>query len=274
MLLGCGRSGGGGFVGPLDAYAADALALWGISRRLLTSYTGPLFRVRRTGDDEMDIEALSSGLFDSASLSGFVGADPWWYSQWYDHTGNGNHLTNAASGQPRGAIDGNGLAYAYAATGPNDKVMAKPGLSIAVTGSTHWTVYGSLSYLTSGSGFYTPTDRHRYDQNAANAFDPNINYGTGTVASIAGTNTGVYSSVLHTGTGGNRLNIGTASATGTKVAESVTIIQISMPAMFAGYSPLWSANSPVYAGGLWTADVGNTNADAIQQIGRDIYFAQ
>ncbi len=265
---------GSNFVGPLDAYAADGLAFWGLSHRLFTSYTGPLFRVRRTGDDELDIEAKPDGLYDNAALSSFVGSDPWWFSQFYDQTGNGNHVTYAASGQPRGAIDGNGLAYAYAETGPNDKAMVKSGLSIAITDSTHWTVFGSSGFLTNGAGFYTTTDRQRAPVNYGGGIGADFNYGSGTIAEVSGTNTGLYSSTFQVGAGGNRINIGTASATGTKASEALTIIQIGMPAQFGGFQPRWYANAPIYAGGLWTADLGDTNADAIQQIGKDLYFAQ
>jgi hypothetical protein len=262
------------FVGPLDAYATGGLAIWGLSYRLFTSYTGPLFRVRRTGDDELDIEAKPNGLYDLTTLSDFVGSDPWWFSQFYDQTGNDIHLTYAASGQPRGAIDGNGLAYAYAETGPNDKAMAKSGLSIAVTDSTHWTVYSTPTFGVQGAGFYATDDHQRFDVNAASAFVPTVNYDSGTVASIAGTNTGLYSTMLQVGSGGNRLNIGTASATGTKPSRALTIQQVSLPALYAGITPVCAANARIYAGGLWIADLGNTNADAIQQIGKDLYFAQ
>lgn len=265
---------GSNFVGPLDAYASGGLAVWGLSYRLFTSWTGALFRVRRTGDDELDIEAKPDGLYDNAALSSFVGSDPWWYSQFYDQLGNGYHLTYAASGQPRGAIDGNGLAYAYAETGPNDKAMVKSGLSIAVTDSTLWTVFGSPAFVTYGAGFYTSTDRQRILADYGNSINPDFNYGSGTVAAASGTNTGLYSSTFQVGSGGNRINVGTASATGTKASEAVTIIQIGMPAQFGGFQPRWYANAPIYAGGLWAADVGDTNADAIQQIGKDLYFAQ
>ncbi len=261
------------FVGPLDAYATGALALWGISYRLFTSYTDPLFRVRRTGDDEMDIEAKANGLFDVAALTDFVGSDPWWYSQWYDQTGNGNHVTYAASGQPRGAIDGNGLAYAYAETGPFDKQMVKNSLAIAATDTTHWTVGGNPGYAQAGAMIRSTLPEERKVLNYGNRLLAKItNPATGTGPSILGTNTGVYSHVLQVGGAGCRLNCGTGVSTGTKTSVAMTIAQVGVGSNNGG--PTWAANAPFYAGGVWTADVGNTNADAIQQVGRDFYFAQ
>ena len=263
------------FVGPLDAYAADSLALWGLSYRLLTSYQGALFRVRRTGDDEMDIAAKSNGLFDIAALNGFVGADPWWFSQFYDQTGNGIHLTYPASGQPRGAVDENELVHAYAETGPNDKAMASAALSVAATDTTHWTVGSSPSYATYGVKLYDGLrDVQRASANAANTIYVDMNDPlTGTYASI-GANTGLYSLMMQVGADGNRLNIGTAVGTGTRASSAITIQQVSVGGLYAGWNPLWAANATFYGGGLWVADLGNANADAIQAIGKELYFTQ
>lgn len=263
---------GSNFVGPLDAYAADGLAIWGLSHRLFTSYTGPLFRVRRTGDDELDIAALSPGLFDAASLSAFVGADPWWFSQFYDQTGNGNHLTYAASGQPRGSIDGNGLAYAYAATGPNDVAMMKTGLSIAATGSTHWTVNAAPGFGMVGVNIHSTSDVKRNAFNYGNGVTPDLNEPGGTAPGDITITTDICSHVLQIGSLGSRLNAGVGVTTGTKTSTSITIDIIGVGIQAS--APYWVANAKFYGGGVWIADVGNTNADAIQQIGKDLYFAQ
>lgn len=261
------------FVGALDGQATGALALWGLSYRLLSSWEGALFRVRRTAGDEMDIAALAAGLFDAATLSGFVGSDPWWFSKFYDQSGNGLDLTISASSQPRGAIDGNGLAYAYAETGPFDKQMAKYGLSIAATDTTHWTVGGSPGFAQAGVMIRTTVPSERKVQNFGSTLATEISdTATGTVPSVGGTNTGLYSHVLQVGAAGCRMSFGTGVATGTRTSVAVTIEQVGVGPNNGG--PTWTADAPFYAGGLWTADVGDTNADAIQQVGRDLYSAQ
>lgn len=265
---------GPSFVGPLDAYAAGGLAIWGLSYRLFTSWAGALFRVRRTGDDELDIEAKPDGLYDLAVLSSFVGSDPWWFSQFYDQTGNGHHLTYAASGQPRGAVDGNGLAYAYATTGPNDVAMIRESLSIAGNATMCWTVNAVPSFAMYGTMFRDfALTTERKIVNVGNALVANINVpATGTVPDNIASTTGVCSNTLQVGAGGCRMSIGTVATTGTRTSESITINRIGIG--FTGDFPYWVADAKCYAGGLWLADMSDTDTDAIQQIGKDLYFAQ
>lgn len=60
------------FVGPLNDWKTDGVEFHSIYQRLLTSFTGDLFQVRRSLDDEpLWIPALPSGLFDSALLLSF-----------------------------------------------------------------------------------------------------------------------------------------------------------------------------------------------------------
>ena len=59
VIYPAGALGGPAFVGALDAYASGLAGAWSVSRRLLTSYSGPLVRVRRSSDNaEQDIGFL------------------------------------------------------------------------------------------------------------------------------------------------------------------------------------------------------------------------
>lgn len=93
--------GGSGFVGPLDAFATPHRAH--SFRRLLTSYTGPAIKVRRSTDNvEYDIGFTPEGDLDQSDLLAKIGSASAYIVTWYDQSGNGRHLTQAtAAAQPQ-----------------------------------------------------------------------------------------------------------------------------------------------------------------------------
>lgn len=100
MLMGAGRSGGGGFVGPLDDYESGLLWLGSFSRKLLTSWEGGIVQLRRSSDDdELLLSAKANGDVNSAAGLSFVGAGNGYPSLMLDQTGNGNDLE-----QPNAAL--------------------------------------------------------------------------------------------------------------------------------------------------------------------------
>jgi hypothetical protein len=272
------RSWGAGvaqYTGALDGKTTGLLATWGLSYRLLGSYTEALFRVRRTGDDELDIAALANGMFDLAALSGFVGSDPWWFSQFYDQSGNGIHLSNGASSQPQGGIDGNGLVYAFApGSDGSTAFMTSAAMDVAATDTTHWTVGNAASFAMAGVSIADSAKSvERNGFNFSTSILANFNdSGDGTTAECLETNTGLYSHVLTVAASGNILRIGPSAQSGTRTSLSLNINQVSVG--YSGGSPWWSQYSKFYGGGLWTADLGDAAHDAVQQIGRDLFSAQ
>lgn len=83
------------FVGPLDAYTANLAGAWSAARRLLSAYTGPLIRVRRSSDDaETDIGYSALGVLDTATLLTFCGSASGFVRTVYDQ--------NAAHGHDQG----------------------------------------------------------------------------------------------------------------------------------------------------------------------------
>lgn len=89
------REGVGGWTPPLDglptAFAAVGLA------RLLTSYTGPIVRLRRASDNaEQDFSAASNGWVDPASVAAWAAGDAFVVTR-YDQTGNSHHVTQATT---------------------------------------------------------------------------------------------------------------------------------------------------------------------------------
>lgn len=95
---------GSAFIGVLDSYTTDLAVVWSVRKRLLTSYTGPLIRVRRDADNtELDIGYTASGLLDQAALEAFCvgGTGSGYIRTIYDQSGNGINIGQAtAANQP------------------------------------------------------------------------------------------------------------------------------------------------------------------------------
>lgn len=98
--------GGGGFL--LDQYPSST-SVYGYSlRKLSSSYSGPVVRVRRDSDNaESDIGFNSDNEIDTDALIAFVGSNHGYVTTWYDQGGLGNNISSsAATRQPRVAIGG------------------------------------------------------------------------------------------------------------------------------------------------------------------------
>jgi hypothetical protein len=110
----------GGFL--LDSLEEDARAIFSI-RRLLTSYTGALVRLRRDNDDdESDFGYDDNGDLDTVAVAAWLGANDAFVVTWYDQSGNGYDAAASAtkSYQPQ-----------YIASGINSKPVLRnnPGAS-------------------------------------------------------------------------------------------------------------------------------------------------
>jgi len=81
---------------PLDGLPA-AFAAVGLAR-LLTSYTGPLVRLRRASDNaEQDFSAAANGWLDPAAVAAWAAGNAFVVTR-YDQTGNSRHVTQATAG--------------------------------------------------------------------------------------------------------------------------------------------------------------------------------
>lgn len=102
--LSAGRYGSAAFVGVLDDYTTDMAVAWSVRKRLLTSYTGPLLKIRRDADNtELDIGYTANGLLDEAALEAFCvgGTGSGYIRTIYDQSGNGINIGQAtAANQP------------------------------------------------------------------------------------------------------------------------------------------------------------------------------
>ena len=106
-----GASGTGGSTtikGPCDIYqeldSKPCVAAHSTVRLLLSTYSGPLYQVRKggsvsgTGGTTADIGVIAGGYADGAAQDTFCGSSACSISKIYDQSGQGNHLTVAPAG--------------------------------------------------------------------------------------------------------------------------------------------------------------------------------
>lgn len=110
--LGNSLSGGGVATPVLDAFTTVPRAAYSDWRRLLSSYTGPLNRIRKTSGGDTTTEhdvpyVAASNLLDSADQATFVGSESWAVVTRRDQTAGARNVTNAtAAQQPVGGTSG------------------------------------------------------------------------------------------------------------------------------------------------------------------------
>lgn len=149
------KQAGASFTGLLDTYpsAAGAYSM----RRLSSSYTGALIRIRRSSDNtEQDIGYDGSGDLDTAAITSFVGSNSAYVVKWYDQSGNAIDLVQTTSGsQPRivnaGTIDTDGGKPCIVFDGSDDYLTAGDNLDPA--GDFH-TFFIAKNTDTGSAAFY------------------------------------------------------------------------------------------------------------------------
>lgn len=92
--------------GPCDIYqttGTPCVAAYSTVRSLSSKYTGPLYQVRRTSDQQTkDITQTSDGYANSADQETFLGTSAGTISKLYDQSGKANDLTVAKKGSYTG----------------------------------------------------------------------------------------------------------------------------------------------------------------------------
>ena len=141
------------FTGLLDTYSGAAAA-YSAARRLSSTYTGALIRVRRSSDNtEQDIGYDGSNVLDEAALTSFVGSgNNGFVTTWYDQSGNSKNATQTtAANQPQIVSSGSVITQnskpALLTDGTNDSL--RNSLSVA-NGTTLCTFY-SFSKIGNGT---------------------------------------------------------------------------------------------------------------------------
>jgi hypothetical protein len=136
---------GKGYVTPsgsllLDAIAASITPVAVHSlRRVLTSYTGPLCRLRRSSDNtEQDIGYDGSNVLDVAAAAAFIGGGSGFFRTWYDQSGNGAHAQQSSTTlQPQYEASAMNSLPCAKFDGSNDYMRST--LAASHTGTKLWT---------------------------------------------------------------------------------------------------------------------------------------
>lgn len=138
----------GGAALPLDG--VTVYAAWSAARRLATSYTGNLIRVRRSSDDaELDIGYDGANELDASALSAFVGSNSAYIVTYYDQIGTANLSQATPANQPRivnaGTTDTVGGKPTMVFDGVNDNLNHEFGHDIFAGGASTFIAVHALS---------------------------------------------------------------------------------------------------------------------------------
>ena len=188
------------FVGALDAY--NVVLAVSSARRLLTSYTGSIARIRSTGSGtpEQDFGYDTAGVIDTASIASFLGVDSGVFRYLYDQKGSNNFGQASAASQP--AYNATGLNSRPTAQfdGSNDGLKTVGNISALPT----WWGYVVSKPLATGSGpelwaivsYPQTATQYRLFERKAASTDIYYNNPGGGSAAIAYPNNTAFSHVL------------------------------------------------------------------------------
>lgn len=248
------------FVGPLDGYTTNLSASWSISRRLLTSYTGPIIRVRRSSDSsEQDVGYTGSGALDTTALLAFVGGGNGFITKLYDQSGAAYDLVQAtALNQPSIVTSGSVSTYdgkpAGLFDGLNQYMIA--GSSLGITTATRITsarllavgsfpmvavLRDSLSELR-GDGTSGLLNEHLQPVSSFSMLTPTKVYGKQEEAALA------YRTSVN----------GATDLTGTSTQWGATTVSIG-----ARPGGSFFANMVFHETFIWNGDLGTANVNAV-----------
>jgi hypothetical protein len=238
---------------PLDSMPAPA-ACFSVGVRLLTSYTGPLIRVRRGGTGgESDIGFNAQGKLDTAALNTFLAGVAGVVVTVYDQSGNGRHWTQAVqANQPIlfTRPDAFGLSGATAVTiasvWTRDSAIGGSSMGPAVLGNTAVNGQSIAVY--------------------ANASDTNLRIGIGGAArdfTSPSLTAGPNNTIIRMAAG-----VGVGSATcrrnGTNLTQSA-VISGSNTLSLSNTSAVWGTNGGTNLGGrlgslaVWASSISDSD---------------
>jgi len=225
------------FSGLLDTYSG-ATAAYSV-RRLSSSYTGNLIRVRRSSDNaEQDISYDLNNVLDETALLAFVGANDGFVTTWYDQSGNTRNATNTtANKQPKIVSAGSILTQN---SKPNINFTAqclKIGTQVNLNAASYITFAGKSSstaaYSSAGILNYDASDDPslRFGAGSGNPGNEFLMYFNGGYAINAQTSGTTYSLFTHTMTGSYTATLfrnATQIATGTRSGALSNVLELSI----------------------------------------------
>jgi len=208
----------------LDTYGGAAVAY--SLRKLISTYTGPVVRVRRSGDNsEQNIGFDANGNLDTTDLSTFVGYDnSAQYSEEFDNAYWNKYITTVTSNQTT-APDGTMTADLLAESSANNYHTLYNAITLSFAVGTSWNV---SVYVKKGPGTSAPnTIILGFPSSGTNTLPHpcvlfNISSGTVLDSSNASNDANFGSSIVDAGNGWWRCSVwGTVTVTGNRLQVGV-----------------------------------------------------
>lgn len=269
------RFSGASFVGPLDAYTTNLVALYSPFQRLLSSYTGKGIRVRRSSDSTLQwIGFNADGSFDSASYLAFIGAGNGFAYTIADQSGAGLDQTQTtAAAQAQIGVDGNGDYYLYAPGAGSATTSYQVAVSPAIAAPQFmiWGVGGSSGIWQVPINLRDNTAlKERSLMNFGNSINANFqDNGTGSApAGISLTPASVYSCVFGANGSESKMTNRLSTTTGTRVASACNIESVQIGRISGG--PAWLQNAPWYGAGAWSR-YSATDMASLATLGKTLF---
>lgn len=154
-MVGVGGPSVPGYVGLFDGITTYSLPC--VQKRLYTSYTGPLIRVRRSSDDALlAIGYLANGRLDEAALLAHCGAGSGFIETVYDQSGNARDWVQATTAnQPRivntGVIDRDEFGWPSPVFDGSNDHLSCPSASNFTNNQGACTLFGTYTCATSAA---------------------------------------------------------------------------------------------------------------------------
>ena len=174
----------------LDDYSGSSAA-YSAARRLSSTYTGSLIRVRRSSDNaEQDIGYTAGNVLDESALTTFVGANDGFVTTLYDQSGNSKDATQAtASNQHR--IVSSGTIETISGK-PAFNTLTRPPISLTSTTYKNAVIVGKVdtqNFINYVIGISTPSTTGLFFNGTLGGVDGLGGFDGSNVRTIAGEDT-------------------------------------------------------------------------------------
>jgi len=268
---------GASFVGALDDYTTNLVALYSPFKRLLALDTGYGLRARHSSDNALQWFGFNAdGSFQADEYLAWrdaAGAASGFAHTIADQSGTGlDQIQTSAAAQAQIGVDGNGDYYLYAPGAGSATTSYQVAVSPAIAAPEFmiWGVGGASGIWQVPINLRDHTAvKERSLMSYGNSI--NANFGdnaTGSIpAGISLTPSSVYSCVFGANGSESKMTNRLSTTTGTRVASACNIEFVQIGRISGG--PAWLQNAPWYMGGAWSS-YSAANLAAIATLGKTL----